>query len=171
VGDETWSFAGSRLRIRRQSIRRLGAFRGHCWMSALFPSGRASGCRIYPPGTDGKTTYNNGFIFEGDGELVPARVIEAPWLRRLQSHGEDVSVVLETSKGRTRIEGKTFVSTFDIYHKDKGFSIDETKQENPNFPALHQAGVHYHWEREETYGMIERSAFLSKITLDGKTGE
>ena len=24
-------------------------------------------------------------------------------------------------------------------------------------PAFHQGGTHYHWERDETYGMIERS--------------
>ena len=33
-------------RVRRQGVRRLAAFRGHAWESALFPSGRAFGHAI-----------------------------------------------------------------------------------------------------------------------------
>ena len=53
-------------------------------------------------------------MFSGDGDLIPARVVEAPWLRRLQPLGEDVSVVLETADGTVRIEGETVLSTHDI---------------------------------------------------------
>ena len=62
-------------------------FRGHAWQSAVFPSGRAFGYIVYPPRDDGKPTYNEGYLFEGDGELIPAWVVDAPWLRRLQPHG------------------------------------------------------------------------------------
>src|SRR3546814_6149280 len=34
-------FRGTGTRIHRQSIRRLDGFFGHCWLSALFPDGRA----------------------------------------------------------------------------------------------------------------------------------
>ena len=96
------SFTGSGLRIRRQGVRHLTEFRGHCWQSALFPSGRAFGYIAYPPREDGRPTFNEGYVFDGDGDLVPARVLEAPWLTRLQALGQDVSLVLETeNSGRT----------------------------------------------------------------------
>ena len=91
---------GGGLRIRRTGVRQLAAFRGHAWQSAVFPSGRAFGCLLYPPRTDGKSTFNEGYLFEGDGELVPARVVQAPWLGDLRPSGEDVSVTLETVDGR-----------------------------------------------------------------------
>lgn len=47
------SFTGSGLRIRRQGVRKLAGFWGHCWQSAVFPSGRAFGCIAYPPRPDG----------------------------------------------------------------------------------------------------------------------
>src|SRR4029079_6221993 len=39
LGDEQWSFRGTALRIHRQGPRDVGTFWGHCWPSALFPSG------------------------------------------------------------------------------------------------------------------------------------
>ena len=79
----------------------LAKLRGHAWQAALFPSGRGFGYIAYPPRDDGKDTYNEGYLFDGDGDLIPARVVEAPWLRTLTPKGEDVSCVLETEDGRT----------------------------------------------------------------------
>ena len=163
VGDDERSFTGSGLRIRRQGVRRLAGFWGHAWQSALFPSGRAFGYIAYPPRPDGEPTFNEGYLFDGDGGLIPARVVEAPWLSRLQPLGEDASVVLETASGTVRIEGETVLSTHDIYHDDKMFSSQALKQEMPSFPALQQAGVRYRWDGEETFGMLERSSPLDKI--------
>ena len=98
AGERQHTFTGSGLRIRRQGIRRLAEFRGHCWQSALFPSGRAFGYIAYPAREDGKPTFNEGYIFDGEGELVPARVVEAPWLTKLAPLGEDASLVLETAR-------------------------------------------------------------------------
>jgi hypothetical protein len=152
-GDEH-AFTGSGLRIRRQGIRRLGAFWGHCWQSALFPSGRAFGYIAYPPRPDGAPTFNEGYLFDGDGPLIPARVVEAPWLTKLVPAGEDVSVVLETSRGRTLIEGTTVLSAFDLYQRP----------DMPNFPVLYQGGIRYRWDGEETYGMLERSSMHDKVS-------
>lgn len=163
VGTEEHRISGTGLRIRRRSVRRLAAFRGHCWQSALFPSGRAFGSRKYPPHPDGSPNYNNAFIFDGDGELVPAKVVDAPWLRKLQARDEDVPVVLESARGLHRIEGKTVFSSFDVQHRNEGFSQKQLMDERPDFPALHQASVLYSWEGEETYGMIERSSPLDQI--------
>jgi hypothetical protein len=43
VGGESHTFTGSGLRIRRQGVRRLAGFWGHCWQSALFRAGGHSG--------------------------------------------------------------------------------------------------------------------------------
>lgn len=155
VGEESHTFTGSGLRIRRQGVRELGDFWGHCWQSALFPSGRAFGYIAYPPRDDGKPTFNEGYLFTGDGDLIPARVVEAPWLRALHGPGEDVSVVFDSELGRTRIEGTTALPTHDV--TDRGPSMPA------NFPALQQAGVRYRWDGEETYGMLERSSARDKV--------
>jgi hypothetical protein len=161
--DGDHSFTGSGLRIRRQGVRRLSEFRGHCWQSALFPSGRGFGYIAYPPREDGRPTFNEGYLFYGDGELVPARVVEAPWLTRLQALGQDTSLVLETEKETVRIQGETVVSTFDIHHDDEMWATQAMNKEIAHFPPLQQAGVRYRWDGEETYGMLERSYPADKI--------
>jgi hypothetical protein len=165
VGGESQDFTGSGLRIRRQGVRKLAGFWGHAWQSALFPSGKAFGYIAYPPRDDGQPTFNEGYIFTGDGELVPARVVKAPWLSRLQALGEDVSLVLETDSGTVHIDGETVYSTHDIHHNDDTFSVRAMKKEAPNFPALQQAGVRYVWDGEEAYGMLERSMPIEKLDL------
>ncbi|WP_445169019.1 hypothetical protein ACTXG7_06695 [Mycolicibacterium sp. Dal123E01] len=165
IGGQTQEFTGSGLRIRRQGVRKLAEFWGHAWQSALFPSGKAFGYIAYPPRLDGQPTFNEGYLFTGDGDLIPARAVQAPWLTKVQDLGEDVSVVLETAEGTVRIEGETVFSTHDIHHNDNTFSVREMKKENPNFPALQQAGVRYRWDGEETYGMLERSNPIEKIDL------
>lgn len=166
VAGEQHDFTGTGLRIRRQGVRRLEGFWGHCWQSALFPSGRAFGYIAYPPRPDGQPTFNEGYLFEpdsGDG-LIPARVVEAPWLRRLEPRGEDVAVVLETAAGIERIEGETVVSTHDITDPSEVPEELLAKMANWTFPALQQAGVRYRWKGEQTYGMLERSSPMDKIT-------
>jgi hypothetical protein len=157
------AFTGSGLRIRRQGVRRLEGFWGHCWQSALFSSGRAFGYIAYPPRPDGRPTFNEGYLFDGDGELTAARVVEAPWLTRLQPLGEDVSVVLETADGTVRIAGETVLSTHDITDPSDIPADQLAKLANWTFPALQQAGVRYRWDGEETYGMLERSSPMDRI--------
>ena len=145
VGTEEFAFAGTGLRIRRQGVREIAGFWGHCWQSALFPSGRGFGFLTFPPRPDGEPSYNEGYVFDGQA-LVPATVVRAPWLRRLTPIGEDTSLVLRTADGEIAIEGENLFSTF------------LAPGENAEFvPALHQAGCRYRWDGEETYGMMERS--------------
>jgi hypothetical protein len=148
IGDDEYPIDGGALRIRRQGVRRLGTFRGHAWQSALFPSGRAFGYIVYPPRDDGLPTYNEGYLFDGDGALIPAWVVEAPWLRRTRPGGEDVSVVLETARGTTRIEAESVMSHFMVMG---GVGA------NPAFPVLQQAITRYTWDGETANGMMERS--------------
>jgi hypothetical protein len=152
VGGQEHTFTGSGLRIRRQGVRDITEFWGHAWQSALFPSGKAFGYIAYPPRPDGSESYNEGYLFTGDGGLIPAKVLEAPWLTRLEPNGQDVSVVLESALGVTRIDGETVVSTYEL-----------GLPEYPQFPVLTQAGVRYRWEGEEAYGMLERSSLRDRI--------
>jgi hypothetical protein len=155
VDGTEYAIDGGALRVRRQGIRRLGTFRGHAWQSALFPSGRGFGYIVYPPREDGLTTYNEGYLFDGDGELIPAWVVDAPWLRRLQPRDEDVSVVLETARGTTRIQATSILSNF---------SVMGGIGSNPDFPVLQQALVRCTWDGETANGMMERSTRGDQVT-------
>jgi hypothetical protein len=162
VGDEEHELDGGGLRIRRQGIRRLAAFRGHVWQSTVLPSGRAFGHCVYPPRTDGKPTFNEGFLFEGDGNLIPARVVEAPWLRKLEPKGQDVSVVLETDDGATTtIHGETVLSTFMVMGPHLG-SVTAMDEQSSSF-NLQQAVVRYTWDGETATGMLERSTVTDQV--------
>ena len=152
VGDEEHSFTGTGLRIRRQGVRNVDGFWGHCWQSALFPSGRGFGFLAFPPRPDGEDSFNEGYVFDGE-RLVAAQVVEVPWLTRLEPTGQDVSFVLRTDDGDVRIEGETVLSTFVAGGSHKDFA-----------PALQQAGARYHWDGDETYGMIERSIPVDMLT-------
>jgi hypothetical protein len=134
-------------RIKRQSVRPLASFRGHCWQSALFPDGRAFGYITYPPAGDGSEPFNQGYIFQ-DGRMVPARVTRIPWLRRPVGEGEDVSLELESELGVARIEARSLFSTFMIMGKRDGLPFDF---------ELQQAGARYTWDGMTAFGMMERS--------------
>ena len=80
--------------------------------------GGGFGYIAYPPRPAGTPSYNEGYLFIGDGPLVPARVVRAPWLGRIQAAGEDVAVVLEAEGiGQVRIEGETVVSTYGMIER------------------------------------------------------
>ena len=145
IGADEWTFTGSALRIHRQGPRDVGGFWGHCWPSALFPSGRGFGALAFPSRADGAPTFNEGFVCDGE-RVIPATLVDAPWLRRLQPYGDDVSITLRTADGDVRIDGETIASSC------------MPPDWHPEFaPALQQATARYSWDGEESYGMIERS--------------
>ena len=150
---ETRSLRGTGLRIHRQSVRKLEGFWGHCWQSAVFPDGRAFGYIAYPPREDGQPTYNEGYIWTGE-RMIVARVIQAPWLRRIVADGDDASLVLESELGETAIRGTTLLSTFRVGNPDMGGGLD-----------AQQTGVRYEWDGHVAIGMMERS---SEATLVAK---
>ncbi len=111
-----------------------------------------------PRADDGKATFNEGFLFEGDGDLIPARVIDVPWLQTLAPRGQDVSVTLETEGGRTEtIRGETVLSTFHVMNAAAGATgmVGDFR--------LQQAVVQYHWDGESATGMLERSSASSDV--------
>jgi hypothetical protein len=151
VGDDTYDFTGTALRIHRQGPRDVGGFWGHCWPSALFPSGRGFGALAFPERPDGEPTYNEGFVFDGT-RMIPATLVDAPWLRRLQPNGEDVSITLRTADGDVHIEGETILSACMPGNTHHEFA-----------PALQQTGVRYRWDGEESFGMMERSIPVNQL--------
>jgi hypothetical protein len=151
VGSEEHSFTGTGLRIRRTGSRNVGGFWGHCWQSALFPSGRGFGYLTFPPRPDGEPSYNEGYVFDGE-RLVAATVVHAPFLSRRTPFGEDTSLVLRTADGDVEIEGVNTFSTFVAPGQTAEFA-----------PLLHQAGCRYRWDGEETYGMMERSIPVDQL--------
>jgi len=153
IGEEEWRISGGGNRIRRQGIRRVAKLWGHAWQAATFPSGRGFGYITYPPRTDGKATLNEGHVFLGDGGLVPARVVDPPWLRSLAPSGQDVSFALETEQGTFEIQGETVLSTFMVMPPEIAGGLQ-----------LQQAIVRYGWDGEEAAGMIERSTALDQLT-------
>lgn len=152
VGEERWNFDGTALRVHRQGPRDVRGFWGHCWSSALFSSGKGFGALAFPERPDDQPTYNEAFVFDGES-MIPATLVDAPWLRRLQANGEDVSLTLRTLAGtELRIEGETVFSA-----SLPGGLVAEFA------PALHQAGVRYRWDGEETIGMMERSTPVDQL--------
>ena len=102
--DEEYSFTSSGLCIRRQNIFKISEFTGHVWQSALFPSGKAFGTNNYAPRRNGKPSYSEAWIFD-DKDVIPARVVQVPWLTRLAPSGDDASLVRETRRGFHHITG------------------------------------------------------------------
>jgi hypothetical protein len=153
-------FTGGALRVRRQGVRKLAGFWGHCWQSALFPSGRGFGYIAYPPRPDGSPSYNEGYIFTGEGELVPARVVEAPWLTEMAFSGQDISCVLESRLGRTRIEGELVMAAPTLPAPGSATAT----------PPFLQSIGRFTWDGETAYGMTERSNPAERIKGLGAAG-
>ncbi|MEA3178014.1 MAG: hypothetical protein QOI59_1537 [Gammaproteobacteria bacterium] len=154
IDGKTHEFKGVGTRIHRQSVRRLEGFFGHCWLSAVFPDGSAFGSLAYPPrdGSDGKYSYNDAVIYK-DGRLHPARIINAPFLRRIVPAGDEMLLELESDLGRTVIEGTTALGTFRIGNPDIGGL------------NLQQGGALFRWGNQKAYGMCERSTHESLTTI------
>ncbi len=136
-------------RIKRQSVRPLDAFRGHCWQSALFPDGRAFGTISYPA-SETAPMYNIAYVVQ-EGKMYPARATRVPWISQVLAEGDNVSLELESELGIHRISGSTCMSTFRVNNPDMA------ALGAPGF-TLQQGGARYEWDGMSAFGMIERSA-------------
>lgn len=158
AGDEEFDFTASGLRIHRQGVRDTGDFRGHCWQSAVFPSGKAFGYIAFPDYPDGTPSYSEGFVFDGE-QMLPAAVVEAPWLDVFKPEGGEASLVLETEHGIERISGSTTTSTVIADSSGAGTvaAMTNGKKKRSNGLFFNQGGARYEWNGEAAYGMVERS--------------
>jgi hypothetical protein len=151
VDGEERRVSGAGMRVRRRGVRNMVGAPGHCQHSALFPSGRAFGANAFWLAADGTQSFNEGFVVI-DGDRLPARLAEAPWMRRLEPAGDPLPLVLETPAGRVRIEGETLLKTFDHRH----FEMAGTS-------VLEQGVARYVWDGEETIGLFERCTLRERI--------
>lgn len=140
-------------RIKRQSVRPLAGFRGHCWQGAVFPDGRAFAFIAYPNRDDGTESYNDGYVYQ-DGRMYPAKASKIPWLRRVSSGPDDASLELTSELGVTRIAGTTGLSNF------------RCRSPLLNGLDIQQGGVHYTWDGNNAWGMIERSSHDDLVTIE-----
>jgi hypothetical protein len=149
VDGQTREFRAVGSRIKRQSVRPLDAFRGHCWQSALFPDGRAFGFIAYPANPKAPE-FQIAYVYM-NGKMYPAKATKIPYIRQVLEEGDDVSLELQSELGTHHISASTTLNTF--------------KVNNPEMAALgatgftlQQGGARYTWDGMTSYGMIERSA-------------
>lgn len=144
-GKET-PFSGGGLKIHRKGGNRTphGDFFGHVWDSAFFPSGRAFGFIHYYQRPDGSQKFQEGWAIE-DGKVVPAQILDRPWLQNEHVDNDTFSFIIRTTKGESRVEARTHASTI--------------AAQSDHFPLLQQGIGQFRWEGEEAYGMIERSTW------------
>ena len=99
----------------------VGAVRRAAGRSATSPTRRA------PTASPRSTRATSSTV---TATSIPARVVEAPWLTRLQPLGEDVSVVLETADGSPHIEGE-IVLVYPRHHRperDSGRPVGQARE-------------------------------------------
>ncbi len=164
AGDEVIDIRGGGLRVRRRGVREASQLRGHCWQQALFASGRAFGMTVFPPRADGGPAYNEAFVHL-DRRILPARVVEAPWMTTWE-RPRDLSFVLETAEGRIRIEGSDLAGTYTTEIGDlRNYIGSEIVARPTSRLPFHQGIARYRWDGEEAIGMVERS-YPAAVTAD-----
>ena len=95
--------------------------------------------------------FKEGWLADG-GDIVPAQVEGIPFMTGVVPAGEDASFTLRNPSRTVRIEAETFVSTFRST-RPAGGTGDR---------LVLQSGItRCRWGNEESYGMIERSSFLT----------
>lgn len=153
------AIAGTGMRVRRRGVRNMAGSPGHCQHSALFPSGRAFGVNVFWPDAAGKSPFNEAFILSADGRRLPATVIEAPWMHRLETNTGPLSLVLETPEGRQAIEVQPLLRMFDHHF----FEMADTS-------VLEQGVARYRWDGEESIGLIERCTLNERLERSSTHG-
>jgi hypothetical protein len=158
IGGERTPLSGTGLRTHRTGVRSTASIGGHCWASALFPSGRAFGLQRFP-NPDWTTKWSEAFVSEG-GALQPAQHVASPWLTRLDDTGNRFEIVLDTAGGPVRIEGEQVLHS---HHMGRG--VDHA----PGTWTIVHAMARYRWHGEEAYGLLERSAPVERLNAS-RTG-
>jgi hypothetical protein len=141
------------LRTHRYGPRSLTTMRGHSWLSAVFPSGRAFGLMRFP-GEGGEDLFREAWVADAS-ELVGARVVDSPWLRALDCVGETWTVSLVTPDGPTEVQGQTLACSYTL-----GLGVNHT----PGALVLAHGMARFEWDGEVACGLIERSASVDELT-------
>lgn len=145
--------AATGLRTHRYGRRTLTLMRGHSWLTALFPSGRAFGSMRFPDPAGGDL-FREAWVTGANG-LVGARVLDSPWLTELDCVGETWTVTLDTPDGPAEIHGETVAVAYSM-----GLGVNHA----PGSFVLAHAMGRFEWDGEQTYGLIERSAPIEALS-------
>jgi hypothetical protein len=171
VGGSTHRFGATGVRTHRAGPRNLAEMVGHCWASALFPSGRAFGLQRYPR-ADGTVGFSEGWLTsEPEGTAVEATVLDAPWLDTLPEPGQRFAIDLVQGGRGNGIEAElvsamvmTVAGSGDLAWMRQGLhDIDGL--------VLVQSMARFTWDGEEAFGLLERSALRSTLTPDNPITE
>ena len=149
----THPIAATGLRTHRYGRRTLTLMRGHSWLTALFPSGRAFGSMRFPDPAGGDL-FREAWVTGASG-LVGARVLDSPWLTTLDCVGETWTVTLDTPDGAAEIRGETVAVSYSM-----GLGVNHA----PGSYVLAHAMGRFEWDGEQTYGLIERSAPIEALS-------
>jgi hypothetical protein len=156
AGDLDLRFRCAGLRVRRRGYRDSSQLRGHCWQSALFPSGRAFSYTCFPPRDDGMPAYNEGFVHV-HGKTIPAKAVRAPWMTRFDDGDRDASFALEAADGPISIGGEVAMSTYVRRVSDLNTRFGMPFLGGGDLLGFHQGIARYDWDGEVAFGMVERS--------------
>jgi hypothetical protein len=142
------------LRTHRYGPRSITLMGGHSWLTTVFPSGRGFGVMRFPS-ADGGDMFREAWVSDPSGKLVAARLIDSPWLTKLDCVGETWKVVLDTPDGRTEIDGETLACSYSM--------ANGANHAPGSFVLAHGMG-RFRWNGEEACGLIERSAPIEALS-------
>lgn len=152
---ETYRFDnGYSVRDHSRGVRDVSQYGGHCWMSGLFPSGRAF--YLYAMRSQGSATIGmSNAAMTQDGVLYPAQVAHVELASSYADADTLHRVVLRSELGEMEIEVVELLNTFvssmvcpydtvvgAVHHRPAGSFFDHS--------ALMR------WNGEEAYGWSER---------------
>jgi len=158
IGEETYRFSGRGLRVHRRSSRNGAGFRGHVWQTTVFPSGKAFGLLAFPPAPGGGPHVSEAFYFDGQ-TMQAAQIEHICWLTQARPGPQDVSIRLRTATRALAIDAQTHATNFSTARMAPSSTATD--------PLLQQQGcARYRLDGEEAFGMIERSNFRSKISVE-----
>jgi hypothetical protein len=162
VDEEEWEFNATGLRIHRQGVPDTSEFGGTVGSRRYFPVDEPSATSRFL--TTRTVRRQEGFVFDGQ-QMMPATLIQAPWLGTFIPHGGDVSLSLECELGNVSIRGETTNSTAIPGREQMANIAAMTAGTARHDLFLHQGGARYTWDNETTHGMIERSLPMDQVVV------
>ena len=167
LGDDL-KISGTGVRTHRRGPRIMGDWFGHCWETALFPSGKGFGLKRFASqdGPEGWThpKWSEAYVLD-HGRILPAEVIESAWLSDLRPRGEVVRVRLRSALGEAEITGEVMGTSWRTMHL---VNIDTNYRSfgvwgEPGEYVMGQGACRWNWDGESVIGHIERSAVTETL--------
>ena len=146
---------------------------GHCWSSALFPSGRGFALKRFASEDGAAGTVNpkwsEACVIDG-GRIVPAEVLQSGWIKDLSPRGQRLCVRLRSALGEHEITGEVLGTAWRTMHL--AMPLDSKEAMNPrSFGVWGDAGEYilgqtacrWTWGEESVIGQHESSAITEHL--------